>query len=210
VQVIDAAVDSSRYFALRIENPETRSHVFIGVGFSDHEVASQLKLTLSEHGRYLARRRRALQEAAAGEEPAAAAAAGGTSKSGEGGAVRAEKDLSLQGSIKVALPRGARASGARALAPGNGAGGSAVIDTVSGDGGTRLAPPPSRARRSQQARGSLEGGAHGSGHERQAHAHGHESGVAKAATVEPDARQAAEAPTNEDNYGDDDFGDFVG
>ena len=47
VQVIDAAVDSSRYFALRIENAQTRQHLFIGIGFSDRETAGQLKLTLS-------------------------------------------------------------------------------------------------------------------------------------------------------------------
>jgi hypothetical protein len=51
VQIIDAAMDSSRYFALRIENPETGSHVFIGIGFAERETAGQFKLTLAEHGR---------------------------------------------------------------------------------------------------------------------------------------------------------------
>jgi Protein of unknown function (DUF1681) len=51
VQIIDAAMDSSRYFALRIENPETGSHVFIGIGFAERETAGHFKLTLAEHGR---------------------------------------------------------------------------------------------------------------------------------------------------------------
>ena len=51
MQIIDAAMDSSRYFALRVENPETGSHVFIGIGFAERETAGQFKLTLAEHGR---------------------------------------------------------------------------------------------------------------------------------------------------------------
>lgn len=51
LQIIDAAMDSSRYFALRVENPETGSHVFIGIGFAERETAGQFKLTLAEHGR---------------------------------------------------------------------------------------------------------------------------------------------------------------
>jgi Protein of unknown function (DUF1681) len=99
LQVIDPTVDSSRYFVLRVQNPQTRVLVSIGIGFADRDVAGSFKLAASEHARYLKRMRDAKHEAA-------------LHQAAEGQARLASKDFSLTGSIRVQLPRVARTAGA--------------------------------------------------------------------------------------------------
>lgn len=106
LQVIDAAADSSRYFALRVENPETGAHHFLGMGFADRESAGQFKLTLSEHGKYIQRMRKAQTQVL--EPVAGSASIDSPSHSGPavttGDAGHPLRDLSLKGSIRVTLP----------------------------------------------------------------------------------------------------------
>lgn len=59
--VVEAVVDSSRYFALRIEDPVSRRHAFIGVGFRERTEASDFNAALHEHTQYLRRKKEALQ-----------------------------------------------------------------------------------------------------------------------------------------------------
>jgi hypothetical protein len=128
-------MDSSRYFAMRIENPENKhQHVFIGIGFNDRDVGSHFKHTLAEHGRYLARLKKA------NEEMAAHALKGQDSPSSD--TCVPTKDLSLKGNIRIALPHTAAAAAAKSA--------SGPLLGLS-SGGACLVPPPSVTR----ARGTL-------------------------------------------------------
>jgi len=59
--VFDAATDSSRYWAVRIEDAESKKHTFIGLGFGERERASEFKAALLEHQSYLQRMREAAE-----------------------------------------------------------------------------------------------------------------------------------------------------
>lgn len=88
--VIEAVVDSSRYFVLRIEQPGTNKHVFLGVGFHDRDEAGQFKTALHEHARYLRRMQTAAQEDSA------------SAQAGQPAAPPA--DLSLKEPVTISVP----------------------------------------------------------------------------------------------------------
>lgn len=59
--VVEPVVDSSRYFALRIEDPVSKRHAFIGIGFRERTEASDFNAALYEHTQYLRRTKEALE-----------------------------------------------------------------------------------------------------------------------------------------------------
>lgn len=59
--VVEAVVDSSRYFALKIEDRESKRHAFIGIGFRERTEASNFNAALSEHTQYLRRKKEATE-----------------------------------------------------------------------------------------------------------------------------------------------------
>ncbi|DBA88742.1 TPA: hypothetical protein ACH3X1_004162 [Trebouxia sp. C0004] len=61
LQVVEPVVDSSRYFALRIEDPVSKRHAFIGIGFRERTEASDFNAALYEHTQYLRRKKEALE-----------------------------------------------------------------------------------------------------------------------------------------------------
>eukprot|EP00543_Licmophora_paradoxa_P008704 CAMPEP_0202451762 /NCGR_PEP_ID=MMETSP1360-20130828/10127_1 /ASSEMBLY_ACC=CAM_ASM_000848 /TAXON_ID=515479 /ORGANISM="Licmophora paradoxa, Strain CCMP2313" /LENGTH=268 /DNA_ID=CAMNT_0049070415 /DNA_START=94 /DNA_END=900 /DNA_ORIENTATION=- len=55
----EGVVDSSRYFVLRIENPETNQSIHIGVGFRERDDASNFRMALQDYERSIKRQQKA-------------------------------------------------------------------------------------------------------------------------------------------------------
>lgn len=55
VTAIEPAIDSSRYFVLRIEDAASKRHAFIGLGFRERGHASDFNAALYEHLQYVKR-----------------------------------------------------------------------------------------------------------------------------------------------------------
>lgn len=80
--VIEATVDSSRYYVLRVEDPSTRRHAFLGIGFSDRGAAFDFNAALADHAKQCQRESIVAAHATAassgsGNAPTTAAAAAG-------------------------------------------------------------------------------------------------------------------------------------
>lgn len=88
--VVDAVVDSSRYFVLRCEDARGR-HAYVGLGFREREAAFDFKTALAEFRRGVAREREAVEARAAAEDADALPPI----------------DLSLRGTVALALGDGA-------------------------------------------------------------------------------------------------------
>ena len=114
----DQVIDSSRYFALRIDDGKGR-HAYVGMGFRDRDDAYNFKATMEDHWKGVERQKEAEEqriemEARAASEPM--------------------RDLSLKDgetlSIKVNVP----GAGSKPRAP--------RPKSVAGSGGLMLPPPP--------------------------------------------------------------------
>eukprot|EP00892_Ulva_mutabilis_P003808 jgi/Ulvmu1/179/UM001_0183.1 len=197
--VIDAAADSSRYFALRVENPETGAHHFLGIGFAERESAGQFKLTLSEHGKYIQRMSKAqaevLEPPAAPDGASDASTSSATPEQGDSGggpARQPQRDLSLKGSIRVSLPNQGEKRGLMAKL-------SEKLDgpllQVGGAHGGLLRPPPRRA----QVQQSADSAAGTSGHRHSA-----------AGRPAADAPAGVSGELQDGAVAEGDFGDFCG
>lgn len=56
---VDAVIDSSRYYVIRLKDPKSTRTTLIGIGFRDREVAFDFKNALNEYVRYVDRMERA-------------------------------------------------------------------------------------------------------------------------------------------------------
>ncbi|GLC33370.1 hypothetical protein PLESTM_000054000 [Pleodorina starrii] len=83
---VEPVTDSSRYYVLRVEDPATRRHAFLGMGFDNRTDAFDFNEALIRHEQQVARERAARAKVAGpgpGSNPAGASASGAsTSASG--------------------------------------------------------------------------------------------------------------------------------
>eukprot|EP00775_Hariotina_reticulata_P003364 gene3364-3639_t len=59
--VVEPVVDSSRYFVLKVVDPGSRKHAFIGIGFRERADASDFSAALDDYRQYLRRKSEAEQ-----------------------------------------------------------------------------------------------------------------------------------------------------
>ncbi|KAG2450378.1 hypothetical protein HYH02_004882 [Chlamydomonas schloesseri] len=74
---VEPVTDSSRYYVLRVEDPITKRHAFLGMGFDNRSDAFDFNEALVRHEQQVARERAAKAKLAGGPGPAAGPAAGG-------------------------------------------------------------------------------------------------------------------------------------
>ena len=124
---VEPVVDSSRYFVLKIVDPQSKRHAFIGLGFRERTQSSDFNAAIDEHRQYLRRKK----EADAYKEQFAASA-------------EAQKDYSLKEGEKITIqikksPNASPSNLSKRLSVGDGK--SKPLITGSGI----LAPPPPAA-----------------------------------------------------------------
>ena len=121
-------IDSSRYFAIRCEDPKTGRHVWLGVGFRDRSDATDYKSVLQDYKRGVEREREAEARKTAGI--------------GEGeGLGELLGDLSLKDGEKICIKIGGVEGGRRKKKNTEGGEGGAINKT----GGFGLLRPPPKA-----------------------------------------------------------------
>jgi len=144
--VVDPVLDSSRYFALRVEDTTqgTGAHMFVGIGFRERPQASDFNAALDDHRQFLRRKSEAEQIRLERQRALEAAGASGASV-----AAAPEKSYSLKPgqtlhiSLKKAPGKEGEANAPRRSGGGLFSGGGAKLAPPPGaSGGGLLAPPP--------------------------------------------------------------------
>lgn len=89
---VERVIDSSRYFVIRVVDPESGKHAFIGLGFAERDVAADFYTSLVDYQQYLERKHRAEEMQAQAHEPAMGEGTGGH----HGSAIKHSDDLALK------------------------------------------------------------------------------------------------------------------
>lgn len=55
ISFVDGVIDSSRYFVVRIKDPNSTRTTLVGIGFRDREIAFDFKTILNEYIKYIDR-----------------------------------------------------------------------------------------------------------------------------------------------------------
>ncbi|KAF8067253.1 hypothetical protein HT031_002300 [Scenedesmus sp. PABB004] len=146
---VEPAADSSRYFVLRVEDPSTHRHAFLGLGFSERGEAFDFSAAIADHARQCRRERAAGGGGgggggSGGGAPAPAAAGRGDALAPLSGLYKDPGDLSLKEGETMRIDVHRSVAGAR---QGGGflsrAGAATLAGRLSADGtGKVLLPPP--------------------------------------------------------------------
>jgi len=182
-KAVDQVIDSSRYFALRIDDGKGK-HAFVGLGFRDRAFAYDFNATMQDHWKGVKRAVEAAEEAKAFAERAAS---------------EPMRDLSLKDgemlSIKVNVPG---ASGKPRAPRPKVEGGSFALPPPPGKPGLLAPPPKAGAPASAPAAAAPAAPAAAP------------SAAAAAPTADDDDFGDFEAPSADADFGGDDgFGDFA-
>lgn len=89
---VERVIDSSRYFVIRVVDPESGHHAFIGLGFAERDVAADFYASLVDYQQYLERKQRAEEMQAQAHEPATGEATAGH----HGNAIKPSDDMALK------------------------------------------------------------------------------------------------------------------
>ena len=142
---VDAVIDSSRYYVIRLKDPRSNRHVNIGIGFREREVAFDFKNSLNEYVKYIDRM--ALADKMANEAYDSVDKDANEKKKEEeedevgAGAVKAMKDLSLKDGEKITVKMSKKKSD-RDVNGGSSTSSSSSSSRNSGGSGGFLKPPP--------------------------------------------------------------------
>ncbi|KJE89453.1 adaptin ear-binding coat-associated protein 2 [Capsaspora owczarzaki ATCC 30864] len=179
---VEAVIDSSRYFVLRIVDPSGR-HAFIGLGFADRGDSFDLQVALQDHFKFLHSSREIEKQAAmakANPQPSL--------------------DLGFKAGEKLHINFGKKTgieAGHASSASANSNASSFILPPPPASGSTVIAPPPSN------------GGSRVRGHQQQAPATATSSffgAPAPAATASPSLAGFGQAPPPQQNFAADPFG----
>lgn len=152
---VEPASDSSRNFVLRVVDPASKRHAFLGLGFSERHEAFDFNVALSDHEKHA---QRAKEVTSAASSAASGSSMAPSIAQSDAATLYKKQDLSLKEgqTIKIAMKRPGSAEGnglfANLGSSSKSSGGPAVLKP--------LAPPPSHTPsqgvQSQQAAGATQ------------------------------------------------------
>lgn len=132
-QAVEKVTDSSRYFVLRIEDPNTKKHAFIGIGFTERGDAFDFNVALQDHQKQVSRAHQPVIEES--NEPA--------------------KDYSLGSDEKISVRINVKTKGKVSTTTGS-SGGSLLGDNQPSGGFANFLPPPPTATNRRSGSGGQQ------------------------------------------------------